>query len=169
VGQDLARVMGELDKLEAFAHGRGRLAAEEVAACLGRGFAQPLYRLGDAFAGRDCRTAIARLEEALEGGEASFMMLGTLYRALRQVRGAAGSGASWGELAPRLGVMPFKVRDVAASARRWSRADLRKALEALAEADQRIKTGVEGSVALAAAVALACGGGAVRPSLRPWR
>jgi DNA polymerase III delta subunit len=141
-----------------------------VAACLGRGFAQPLYRLSDAFTGRDCRTAIARLEEALEGGEASFMMLGTLYRALRQVRGAAGSsGQAWSELAPRLGVMPFKVRDVAASARRWSRADLRKALLALAEADQRIKTGVEGSVALAAAVALACGGSALRPSLRPWR
>lgn len=170
VGQDLGRVMGELDKLEAFARGRGRLAAEEVAACLGRGFAQPLYRLSDAFASRDGRTALTRMEEILAEGEAPFMVLGTLYRALRQVRGAAGlSGSASGELASRLGVPPFKVRDLLEAARRWSKADLRKALEALAEADQRIKTGVDGRLALTAAVALACGGGALRPSLRPWR
>jgi DNA polymerase-3 subunit delta len=170
VGQQLGRVMGELDKLEAYARGGGRLTADEVSACLGRGFAQPLYRLSDAFANRDGRTALARMEEVLAEGEAPFLILGTLYRALRQVRGASGvSGGAPGELASRLGVPPFKVREVLEAARRWSRADLRNALEALAEADQRIKTGVDGRLALTAAVALACGGGAVRPSLRPWR
>jgi DNA polymerase-3 subunit delta len=171
VGQQLGRVMGELDKLEAYARGRGgRLSADEVSACLGRGFAQPLYRLSDAFASRDGRVALARMEEVLDEGEAPFMILGTLYRALRQVRGASGvSGSASGELASRLGVPPFKVRDVLEAARRWSKADLRRGLEALAEADQRIKTGVDGRLALTAAVALACGGSAIRPSLRPWR
>jgi DNA polymerase-3 subunit delta len=44
VGQDLWRLRGELEKLAAFAGGRAApLSAEEVAAVLGRGLAQPLY------------------------------------------------------------------------------------------------------------------------------
>ena len=48
VGQDLRRLMGEVDKLEAFGAGERSLSAEDVAAVLGRGLGRPLYLLGDA-------------------------------------------------------------------------------------------------------------------------
>jgi DNA polymerase-3 subunit delta len=163
VGQDLRRLLGELDKLEAFAQG-GALTAEQVAACLGRGIAQPLYKLSDAFVARDASETLARMEEVLAEGEAPVLVLGTLFRALRQVRGAAGmKNAPAEEVAARLQVHPFKVRFLREGARRWPEVDLRGALDALAAADERLKTGVDGRVALTAAVAAACGA-APRPS-----
>ena len=51
VGQDLRRLMGEVDKLEAWVEGRAEITVEDVSALLGQGLGQPLYLLSDAFAG----------------------------------------------------------------------------------------------------------------------
>src|SRR5262249_41469652 len=89
VGQDLRRLMGELDKLEAFAHGHSQeLTAEDVAAVLGKGLAQPLYRLGDAFAAQRLAEVLALMEKSLEEGEPPLRILATLHRVVRQLRGA---------------------------------------------------------------------------------
>jgi DNA polymerase-3 subunit delta len=167
VGQDLRRLMGELDKLEAFA-GEAPLSAEDVAAVLGRGLAPPLYRLGDAFAGRRGRETLEVLQALLEEGEVPLKILGTFHRSLRQVRGAValrGSRAAREEMVSRLGVLPFKVGDVLEASRRWSEADLRQAFVALDRADRRMKSGSEPRTALAAAVAEACAGEKVRSAI----
>ena len=165
VGQDLRRLMGELDKLEAFAGG-APLSADDVAAVLGRGMAPPLYRLGDAFASRRGRESLQILQSLLEEGEVPLKVLGTFHRSLRQVRGALalrGSRSAREELVSRLGVMPFKVGDVLEASRRWSEEDLRRAFAALDVADRRMKSGGEPGTALAAAVAEACGTGTEKP------
>ena len=171
VGQDLRRLMGELDKLEAFA-GNAPLSAEDVAAVLGRGLAPPLYRLGDAFAGRRGRETLEVLQALLEEGEVPLKILGTFHRSLRQVRGAValrGSRAAREDLVSRLGVLPFKVSDVLEASRRWSEGDLRQAFAALDRADRRMKSGGEPRTALAAAVAEACAGEAARSAIPPAR
>jgi DNA polymerase III subunit delta len=162
VGQDLRRLMGEIDKLEAFAAGAGSLTAETVAAVLGRGIAQPLYRLTDALLARKAAEVLALAEEVLDEGEAPPLVLGALYRAIRQVRGAhalGGARASQQEIASRLRMPPFKVPDVLEAARRWPEKDLRRALSAFGQADRRLKTGGEPRVVLSAAVVEACRGG----------
>lgn len=169
VGQDLRRLVGELEKLEAFAHGLGRpLSAEDVAAVLGRGLAQPLYKLGDAFAARRVAEVLGLLEESLGEGEAPLRIAATLYRVLRQLRGVRAlreARVPREQMAGRLQVPPFKMGDLLAAERRWTEAELARALEALARADRRVKTGGEGRVALEAAVVEACGGEVeVRPS-----
>ena len=162
VGQDLRRMMGELDKLEAFAGGGGgRLSADDVASVLGRGLARPLYRISDAFTARRPAAVLAYLEEALDDGEPALKVLGTLHRALRQVRGARAlreRRAPREEVASRLQVMPFKVGDLLEATRAWSEEDLRRATLALDRADRRVKTGSDPRAALAAAVLEACGG-----------
>lgn len=171
VGQDLRRLMGELDKLEAFA-GQAPLSAEDVAAVLGRGLAPPLYKLGDALAARRGRETLAILHALLEEGEVPLKILGTFHRSLRQVRGALalrGGRAAREELVSRLGVLPFKVGDVLEASRRWSEADLRQAFAALDRADRRMKSGGEPRTTLAAAVAEACAGEAVRSAIPPGR
>src|SRR6185295_10199705 len=91
VGQDLRRLMGELEKLEAFADGRpGRLTAEDVAAVVGRGLAQPLYRLADSFTGRRPAQTLALMEDVLEEGEPPLKVLATMHYALRRLRAAQG-------------------------------------------------------------------------------
>ncbi len=69
VGQDLRRLIGELDKLEAWGVGRqDPLTAEDVHTVLGRGLGRPLYLLADATARRDLP---ASLEQLLEAGQAA--------------------------------------------------------------------------------------------------
>jgi DNA polymerase-3 subunit delta len=160
VGQDLQRLHGELDKLEAFAQGQSRpLGADEVSSVLGRGLARPLYRLGDAMAARRPAEATALMNEILGDGEPPLLVLSALHRALRTVRGAralAQARVPREELASRLRVPPFKVDDVLDCARRWSEDDLRAAFLALDQADRRMKTGAEPLSTLSAAVASCC-------------
>lgn len=161
VGQDLRRVMGELDKLEAFGQGTQALSVDDVAAVLGKGLARPLYRLGDAFVAWRPAEVLELMEESLEEGEAPLRVLATLHRVVRQLRGARAlrdARVPREEMAARLGVPPFKLGDLLAAERQWSEPELRAALEALGRADRRMKTGMNPRVALAAAVVEACGG-----------
>jgi len=159
VGQDLRRLVGEIDKLEAFGAGRkGPLTAEDVAAVSGRGLTAPLYKVSDAFAARRLDVVLSLMEDALEDGLAPLLILATLHRAVRQVRGAKAlqeARAPQDEIIRRLGLLPFKVRDVLESARRWSDPELAAVLRALDVADRRIKLGAEPRSALLAAVAAA--------------
>jgi DNA polymerase-3 subunit delta len=170
VGQDLRRLMGEIDKLESYVDGaRGRLGADEVAKVLGRGLARPLYKLADAFWARRPVEVLELTQELLDDGEAAPRLLATLHRALRQLRAARAHlerRTPSDQLAARLGVMPFKVRELCDAARGWSEVDLERALLALSRADRRLKTGTADEPALAAAIVEACGETGARPGPR---
>jgi DNA polymerase-3 subunit delta len=161
VGGDLRRLMGEVDKLEAYGEGKA-LGADEVAKVLGRGMGRPLYVMADALAGKQVATALAEVEDALEDGERPELMLAALHRSLRQMRGTRAllaARASRDEIARRLGLPPnmaFKVPALLEAARRWRDGELEAATAALAAADQAIKLGAAPSAALAAAVTAAC-------------
>jgi DNA polymerase III subunit delta len=182
VGQDLRRLIGEIDKLEAWAEGKQRpLTAEDVAEVSGRGMARPLYRLGDAIAGREPATALALVEELLENGEEAPLILGTVHRSLRQMRAVLSlrdARVPRDQMAERLklpGNMAFKVQSLLELSRRWSDGELGRALHVVTRADRLVKTGTDPRVALAAAIVAACGRGSAarageaRPSPRPVR
>jgi DNA polymerase III delta subunit len=172
VGQDLRRLMGELDKLEAYAgDARARLSVDDVAAVLGRGLGQPIYRMSDALGDRKAAVVLAQLAKLLEGGEPALKLLGALHRALRQVRAARAMNearvparAIAAKLLP--GNMAFKIDALLAASRRWSESDLRAAMVALDKADQAIKNGGDAWAALSVAVVAACG---AAPGIRPGR
>jgi DNA polymerase-3 subunit delta len=174
VGQDLRRLHGELDKLEAFGAGQRSLGAADVSAVLGRGQARPLWALGDAMAGRRAAEALELIQELLEEGEEPIRILGVLHRAVRQARAAAalqGSRTPRAEMLKKLDLpanMAFKLDGILDAARRWSEPELVAALAALDKADFRLKFGGEPRTTLAAAVAEACGRaeGPVRPATR---
>jgi DNA polymerase-3 subunit delta len=178
VGQDLRRLMGELEKLEAYAEGRqGNLTAEDIEAVLGRGIGQPLYKMSDALAARRPAEVLALLEVALDEGTPSLVVLSALHRALRQVRAAAAMRAarmSPDAIAARLlpPHMKFKIDSLLMAARAWPDEDLRAAVAALDRADRRIKNSADARAALQVAVAEACGGGngpGARPGARTGR
>lgn len=172
VGQDLRRLVGELDKLEAWGFGERSLGADEVALVLGRGLARPVYELADAFQGREAARTLRLLDDLVESGEAPLRILAVLHRALRQLRLARALKAARTpreEMGRALGLPPnmaFKLPDILSRAGGWTDATLRAALQALDRADRRCKTGVDGRVALAAVAAEALGGPAVRPASR---
>jgi DNA polymerase III delta subunit len=163
VGQDLRRLMGELDKLEAWGEGRQALTADDVHAVLGRGLGRPLYLLADAVAGRGLGTSLEKLEELLDGGEEGLRILATLHRSLRQVRAAGAMSRARAARSEIAGAilppnMQWKLDSLLESARRWSDADLRRALAALDRADRRMKRGADAATALVAALTEACRG-----------
>jgi DNA polymerase III delta subunit len=164
VGQDLRRLMGEVDKLEAYGAGQRSLSADDVAAVLGRGLGRPLYLLADAIAAREARASLELIDELMGEGEEGLRILATLHRSLRQVRGAVAmreARAPGDEIGRRLlpANMQFKARALIDASRRWSDADLRNAFVALGRADRSIKRGADAETTLAAAVVRACGGG----------
>jgi DNA polymerase-3 subunit delta len=175
VGQDLRRLMGEVEKLEAFGAGGASLSAEDVAAVLGRGLGRPLYLLADAIAARDARTSLELVDELMGEGEEGLRILATLHRSLRQVRAARAMRerrASGDEIGRRLlpANMQFKARALLEAARLWSDDELRDAVAALGRADRRIKRGADAETTLAVAVVEACAeGGEARPSPRRGR
>ena len=176
VGQDLRRLMGEIDKLEAFAAGRdGNLSAEDVSAVLGRGIGQPLYRMADAFSARRPDAVLGLLEVALEEKTPDLVLLKVLHNAIRQVRAARAmreARVPRSAIAARLlpGPMAFKIDSLMAAANAWSEEDLRAALVALDRADRAIKNGADSRAALSVAVVEACGRDAgIRPGARPSR
>ncbi|HSB61509.1 MAG TPA: DNA polymerase III subunit delta, partial [Vicinamibacteria bacterium] len=136
VGQDLRRLMGEVDKLQAWAGSERTLGADDVAAVCGPGMARPLYRLGDAIAARDAVAALVLVEDLLDAGEEGPLILGTLHRALRQMRGLIAmreARAPRDEMAARLlpANMAFKLASLLEASRRWSEPDLGRALGAV--------------------------------------
>jgi DNA polymerase III subunit delta len=173
VGQDLRRLMGEVDKLEAFAGGRREISADDVAAVLGRGLGQPLYLLSDAFASRDAARSLELLERLLGDGEEGLRILSTLHRSLRQVRAARAlreARMARDEIGARMlpPNMQFKLDALLEASRRWTDPDLRRGLSVLGEADRRLKTGADGHTALVAAVAESCGRGVARDRRATW-
>lgn len=172
VGQDLRRLMGEVDKLEAWADGRKEISGEDVASLLGHGLGQPLYLLSDAFAARDAPKALELLERLLGDGEDGLRVLATLHRTLRQVRGAVSlleAGAPRPQIGSRLlpPNMQFKLPALVEAARRWSEPELARALVVLARTDRRMKRGADAAVALTGAVVAACAGAATSPRRAP--
>jgi DNA polymerase-3 subunit delta len=173
VGQDLRRLMGEVDKLEAFTGGRREISADDVAAVLGRGLGQPLYLLSDAFASRDAARSLELLERLLGDGEQALRILSTLHRSLRQVRATRAlreARLPRDQIGARLlpPNMQFKLDALLEASRRWSEPDLRRGLAALGEADRRLKTGGDGDATLVAAVAESCGGGVAWTRRATW-
>jgi DNA polymerase-3 subunit delta len=168
VGQDLRRLMGEVDKLEAFAGGRKEIAADDVAAVLGRGLALPLYLLSDAYTSRDAPASLELVERLLGDGEEALRILSTLHRSLRQVRGARAmreARVPRDEIGAKLlpATMQFKLDALLEASRRWTEADLRRGLVAIGRADRRMKRGADAATTLVAAVAESCGGEATWP------
>jgi DNA polymerase-3 subunit delta len=163
VGQDLRRLMGEVDKLEAFAEGRKDITADDLGAVLGRGLGQPLYLLSDSFSSREVAASLEHVERLLGDGEEGLRILSTLHRSLRQVRGAVAMREA---RAPRDAIgakllppnMQFKLDALVDASKRWTEADLRRALQALGRADRRMKRGGDSATTLVAAVAESCGG-----------
>jgi DNA polymerase III subunit delta len=164
IGPDLRRLLGEIDKLAAFAQGQS-LDAADVELIVGRGIARPTYRLGDAFMARQRVRALELTDELLGEGESGVYLLGVLYRAIRTVRAVRalrGSRQTPNAIAARVGAPPFKGPELIESSAKWGDADVRRGLRALAQADRALKSGSNARVALAAAVVSACGRAAAR-------
>jgi len=142
LGGDLSALDDALERLSLFV-GAGQpieLAAVEGSVTHTR--TDSVWALVDAVGARNAKVAIASAASLLGSQEPPLKILALLARQLRtlaRVRSALKSGLKDQEAAQKAGAPPFKARELAALAKRFDDAQLRRAFRTLAEADLNLK------------------------------
>ncbi len=88
VGQDLRRLMGEVDKLEAFGAGQSASPRKTWPRSWAGGWAGPSTSWGTPSPPGAPSGSLELIDELMREGEEGLRILATLHRSLRQVRGA---------------------------------------------------------------------------------
>jgi DNA polymerase III subunit delta len=142
-GRDLRRLDGEADKLAMYVGDATEISAEDVSEAVTAGAAASVFELTDAVGERDVRLALQILRRLLQAGESPLgihAMLTRHVRALVGARALSTRGMSPDAMAPEIGMAPWLARNAARQASRFAPSELSRALAALADAEEQMKT-----------------------------
>ena len=134
----------ELEKAVAYAGEERTITADMVEKVLTVSLETSIFWLVDAL-GQRCRSkALPELQALLEKGENPFGIFAMMLRQFRLIfRAKAGlrEGMSKGQIAQILGVQPFIAEKAAEQSKRFSFAELERAIELFCEKDLAMKSG----------------------------
>jgi DNA polymerase III subunit delta len=142
VNGEPARIRVELEKLAVYASGR-QITTADVDALVVSARKSTVWKLGDAFAARDRRTAMELLDCLLREGEQPAGIVGALswmYRKLVEARELP-AGTNQYSAARDLGMRPEAAALALQYARKIPREQLLAGIAVLAEADSTLKSG----------------------------
>ena len=153
-GTDLRRLLNELEKLSLYSlsrmsslsSGGKKMDLKTIAAVLGRGKAQSIFKFVDAVGAGNSAQALRQLGRLLEEGEPPLKVLALVdrlfgqLRVTREVQAGSSGGRGGANLARILGVPPYAVKGLSEAARRFDRAGLANALRRLSETDRILKS-----------------------------
>ncbi len=143
VGRDLLRLDTEAGKLAAYVGDTGVISEEDVSQAVAAGAAASVFELTDAVGERDTRLALQLLVRLMDGGESPLgihAMLTRHVRALVGARALAVRGMGPEAMAAELGMAPWLARNAAHQASHFEPAELARAIAALADAEEQMKT-----------------------------
>jgi DNA polymerase-3 subunit delta len=173
VGQDLRELAGAVAKLHVAVPPPEPLRARHVSEFLTQTADRGVFELTDAVFAGDAAKALAHLDSLLGQGEDVLGLLGMLARQLRLLlRASEHPNASSGQVAQIIGggVRDWQVDRARRQARKFHPEVLRRALDAIAEADAEVRNGslpsrllLELVVARIASAGAPTPGGAARP------
>lgn len=141
VGIDIGALDRALDKLWCFIEGEGEISHADVEELVAPTRLRSIFDLVDAIGARELAEASLLIRNAVDGGENGLRVLAMItrqFRLLLRAKGVRSTNPS--EIARQLGVAPFVARSLLDQARRYSEAELCRALEAAARADIRMKS-----------------------------
>ena len=137
-----ARMHIEIEKLAAYAHGRGPITTADVRAIVVSARKNDVWQLADMLASRQREAALAFLDNILREGENPVALVGGLawaYRRLIEARELPATMNGY-QAARTLGMRPAAAEAALRNAHRFSKRDLVAGLVALAEADSALKS-----------------------------
>jgi DNA polymerase III subunit delta len=137
-----ARIRVEIDKLAAYAYGRGPIAVSDVRALVVSARKNDVWQMADMLATRQRGAALAFLDNLLREGEEPVAMIGALawvFRKLIEARELPATTNGF-QASRTLQMQPQRAEAALRNAHRFSRRDLRSGLVALAEADSALKS-----------------------------
>lgn len=148
-GTDMGNIRMELEKLVAYTEGKDVVAAEDIEAVCVTQTTNKIFDMVRAVTEKNQKKALELYYDLLTLKEPPMRILFLLAKQFRQLlltKKMAGEGASQNEIASRLGVPSFVVRNISACARSYTVEELERAVEDFVDAEEAVKTGRLGDV-----------------------
>lgn len=148
-GTDMGNLRMELEKLIAYTQGREVVTAEDIEEICTTQTTNKIFDMVRAVTEKNQKRALELYYDLLTLKEPPMRILFLLAKQFRQLlltRQLAGEGATQSEIASRLGVPSFVVRNIASCARSYSVEELQAAVKDFVDAEEAVKTGRLGDV-----------------------
>ena len=148
-GTDMGNIRMELEKLVAYTEGKDIVVAEDIEAVCVTQTTNKIFDMVRAVTEKNQKKALELYYDLLTLKEPPMRILFLLAKQFRQLlltKKMAGEGASQNEIASRLGVPSFVVRNISACARSYTVEELERAVEDFVDAEEAVKTGRLGDV-----------------------
>lgn len=161
VGNNLAEVMGELDKLTSYVGDREFYEEDDVAAVVSDTRVESVFALTDALGAGELAVALRLLGRLLDDGQPPLVILSMLIRHFRQLwkaRELLSQGVPQKELSRRIGVNPYFLGGLLTQAKRCSDEQLREAFPRFLAVDLALKSGGDSRAQLEGLVFALCAG-----------
>lgn len=145
VNGDLLRLKTEVEKLSTYATQRKTIRREDVSALVTSEKTTTIWEVADLLASHQPRKALEFVDRLLREGEEPVMMVGGMawmYRKLVEASEVRGVTSGW-QAAKALGMRPEQAELALQCARKIPRERLLDGLQALQEADNRLKGGAK--------------------------
>ncbi len=148
-GTDMGNIRMELEKLITYTEGQDIVTAEDIEAVCVTQTTNKIFDMVRAVTEKNQKKALELYYDLLTLKEPPMRILFLLAKQFRQLlltKKMAGEGASQNEIATRLGVPSFVVRNISACARSYTVEELEHAVEDFVDAEEAVKTGRLGDV-----------------------
>lgn len=148
-GTDMGNISMELEKLITYTEGQDIVSAEDIEAVCVTQTTNKIFDMVRAVTEKNQKRALELYYDLLTLKEPPMRILFLLAKQFRQLlltKKMSGEGASQNEIATRLGVPSFVVRNISACARSYTVEELEQAVEDFVDAEEAVKTGRLGDV-----------------------
>lgn len=148
-GTDMGNIRMELEKLITYTAGRDIVTAKDIEAVCTTQTTNKIFDMVRAVTEKDQKKALDLYYDLLTLKEPPMRILFLLAKQFRQLflaKQLEAEGVSQTEMASKLGVPSFVVRNIAACARAYTVEELQRAVEDFVEAEEAVKTGRLGDV-----------------------
>ncbi len=143
-GTDMSNIRMELEKLITYVQGRDTVTARDIEEICTTRTVNRIFDMVRAVSDRNQKRALELYQDLLTLREPPMRILFLLARQFNQLllaKRLAAQGVSQGEMASRLGIPAFAVKNVTACARAYTSEELERAVEDFVESEEAVKTG----------------------------
>lgn len=138
---DMTRIELEVQKLCAYALDKGVIEKSDLKEIVNRDNEYKIYQMTDYIATKQFDLALSVIKDMLGKGEASQVILVSIYNYFRRLLHASISNMDDAQLSKAFGVESYAVKKIKKQAQAFKKRSLKLAVDALIDADYKVKSG----------------------------
>ncbi len=143
VGNDLAGVAGEIEKISVYKGNGKRIEVEDVEAVTVDVKARTIFQLIDAMGARNLGASLENLKRLIDGGESHILILNMISRQLRMIWTGIEimkKGGGEAELRKKIRLPPYVFKGYLGQLKKFNEEDLKEAFKEIYELDLKFKS-----------------------------